>query len=174
MASKLVVKQGYVKFWRLGSIEFGKQDRWARAPRSRGLWAFPYPHFDQFFTYHKYMDLVPKHLRDDAENVSYEEQAEWVKKVGRKVLPIREFWYKGDVFTHFTPSGDIGDTGIFEAGSTHWSVMDATKYAGFIRSSGGNKAFFRYNDGPLERVRASIDHMEVFIAPGMGKLADRL
>lgn len=172
MTRELVIRQGYMKFWRLGSIEFGKQGRWARAPRNKGMWAFPYPYYDSFFTYHKYADLMPKSVKD---SVSWEEMEQWVKTVGRKVLPIREFWYKGDVFTHFLPNGWIGDTGLFNAEDTDWSVMDTTTLGKFIVSSGGNKTLHRIKeDAPLERIRTSVDHLEVFIAPGMGQIRDKL
>lgn len=170
---RLVTRQGYVKFWRLGPIEFGEQSRWSRAPRSRGLWAFPYPFYDLFFTWHKYMDLIPKNLRPEHNpDLEMGEQEEWVNKVGRKVLPIREFWYRGDLFTHFTPAGEVGDPGLM-GDETHWSVMDAAKFARCIASTGANKSFYRNKD-TLERIDTSVDHMEVFITPNMGKIRDRL
>ena len=170
---RMSVQKGYMKFWRLGTIEFGEQSRWSRAPRSRGLWAFPFPFYDTFFTFHKYTDLIPKRLR--GENADWDEQYEWIKTTGRKVLPIREFWYQGDVFSHFMPNGDIGNTGIFLSSDTEWSVTDVTKLEGLIASSGGNKANYRYGEGEnskVELVRSSVDHLEVFIAPGMGRIRE--
>lgn len=64
MVRQLEYRKGFLKFQRLGPIEFGKQDRWENAPESKGLWAFPYPHFDLFFAYHKYVDAAPKIFRD--------------------------------------------------------------------------------------------------------------
>lgn len=186
LVRKLQVRNGYVKMWRLGTLKFGEQSRWSRAPRNRGMWAFPYPFYDPFFTYHQYTDLVPKRLRElkneDYEGMSWEEMSElsdardkWVKEVGQKVLPVREFWYSGELFSHFTPAGEVGDTGLFHAPDVHWSVMDATKFAKHIVSSGADHGFYRFKETePFSRVRTSIDHMEVFIAPNMGRVRDKL
>lgn len=166
---KTVTRQGYMKFWRLGPIEFGEQSRWSRAPRTRGLWAFPYPFYDTFFTYHKYKDLLPKRLKES----TYEEQEEWINTIGKKVLPIREFWYKGDVFTHFTPNGEIGDTGLFNPENTDWVAMDALRLNQHIIRGGGNISFERYGEeNKLSRYRTSVDHLEVFIAPNMGTIRE--
>ena len=161
----MVIRSGYVKFWRLGPVEFGEQSRWGRAPRSRGLWAFPYPFYDSFFTYHKYLDLLPKSLQ--GEGVDWEEREKWINTVGRKVLPIREFWYQGDVFTHFLPNSDIRSSEDYRF--TSWSVMDAAKLTRVISSNGADKAFYRSGDKVL-KVQSSVDHLEVFIAPNMGRL----
>lgn len=158
-----------MKFWRLGPIEFGEQSRWVgRAPQNKGLWAFPYPFYDSFFTYHRYMDLLPKQLR---ENGSYEEHQEWIQKIGRKVLPLREFWYKGEVFTHFTPTGEIGDSGLFGTENMQWTSMNVVQLNKHIASSGGSTSFYRDNkENKLERIRTTVDHLEIFIAPNMGIL----
>lgn len=172
---KVESRQGFVKFWRLGSLDFREQSRWARAPQSRGLWAFPYPFFDLFFAYHQYTDLLPKRLRDGKGELG--EESEWVNKVGRKILPVREFWFKGDVFTHFLPNGEVGDTGLFEPEDTEWSRMDVTRMSRFIASSGADKSFERFErDGKPEvsRFPVAVDHLEVFIGPGMGVMRDRL
>ncbi len=173
MTREMIVRNGYMKFWRLGPIEFGEQSRWGRAPKSRGMWAFPYPFYDVFFTYHKYLDLLPKRLKDE-KDVTYEEQEQWIKTVGRKVLPIREFWYRGDVYTHFTPSGAVADPGTL-SGKTDWSITDVTRLKKFITSSGGNSSLYRYaeNEKPV-KVRTSVDHLEVFIAPNMGTIRHNL
>jgi len=52
-------------------------------------------------------------------------------------------------------------------------VMDATRFARCIASTGANKSFYRNKD-TLERIDTSVDHMEVFITPNMGKIRDRL
>lgn len=185
MPDRMQTKNGYVKFWRLGAIEFGKQERWqVRAPRTRGLWAFPYPYYDEFFTHHKYIDLVPKRFRDesleklyenedwDAGEALYKEREEWIRTVARRILPIREFWYKGDVYTHFTPNGDIQVYGGEEDGfDYYWNVLDATRLAKFIRASGGDRTIVRSEEG-LRSWRTSVDHLEVFIAPNMGTIRE--
>ena len=57
------LRKGYLKLQRQGSLKLAKQKN-ERAPERRGLWAFPWPYFDQFFTYHRYLEFLPKHLRD--------------------------------------------------------------------------------------------------------------
>ena len=170
---RIETRGGFVKFWRLGAIEFGEQSRWHRAPRSRGLWAFPYPFYDGFFTNHRYRDLFPKSLRE----ATWEEQDEWINNIGKKVLPLREFWYQGDVFTHFLPNGEIGASATFGRDDVDddWSVMDVTRMTKFIVSSGATTAFERYgeNNEKLARFNTTVDHLEVFIAPGMGKIRDK-
>ena len=119
---------------------------------------------------------MPKRLQSP--DAGYEEVSEWISTVGKKVLPVREFWYRGDVFTHFLANGSIGYTGIDMLDgedSTEWTAMDATRLAGFIRSSGAAAVFERYgeNNEKLARYNSSFDHLEVFIAPGMGKILHR-
>ena len=173
---RIETQQGYMKFWRLGPIEFGEQSRWSHAPRSTGLWAFPFPFYDSFFTYHKYTDAMPKRLREGNYEGNYEDQLKWIKNVGRKVLPVREFWYKGDVLTHFLPNGEIGGAGTLSVigEPTDWTVMDTSRLAKSITSSGADKTFGRWgtDKGQVERFRSSVDHLEVFIAPGMGKIRE--
>jgi hypothetical protein len=169
---RMETRQGYVKFWRLGTVEFGEQSRWSRAPRNKGLWAFPYPFYDSFFTYHKYLDIIPKRLRAesiknfhyDEQSELYEEQEKWINTIGKRVLPIREFWYQGDVFTHFTPQGEIGEM-------EQWSTMDATTLLKQITSSGADRTYWRSKESVV-RGKSSIDHMEVFISPRMGTIKE--
>lgn len=162
MAREMMVRKGFVKMWRLGSLEFGEQSRWSRAPQSRGMWAFPYPFFQRDFAVHKHIDLLPKHLKE----ASWEEQNQWIKTVGRKVLPVREFWYRGNVYSHFHTSGIIG--------SLHeWSVLDMKKVTEFIVTTGTNK-FISPGTSTISQLRSTVDHMEVFIAPRMGEIRSNL
>lgn len=162
MAREMMMRKGFVKMWRLGSLEFGEQSRWSRAPQNRGMWAFPYPFFEKDFAYHKYQDLMPKRLQD----TSWEVQREWINTVGKKVLPVREFWYRGDVYSHFTTSGYIGNL-------AEWAVLDMKKVAGFIMSTGADRIMLP-ETGRLSPFRTTVDHMEVFIAPRMGEIRSSL
>jgi hypothetical protein len=168
---QMETRNGYMKFWRLGNLEFGEQSRWGRAPRSRGMWAFPYPYFDKSFASHKYYDILPKRL--ETAETTMEEVDRWVKKVGRKVVPIREFWYKGDVFSHFTPNGEPGDTGLFDPDDTDWHVTDSVNLKKFIIKSGTDKVTVKNDAGGLNVMNSSLGHMEVFIAPNMGIIRNR-
>jgi hypothetical protein len=167
----MVTRQGYMKFWRLGTLEFGEQDRWSHAPKRRGFWAFPYPFFDEYFAYHKFTDIMPKRLSDDDSPV--EDAIAWIENVGRRVVPVREFWYKGDVFSHFKPNGErsASTDDFFRDGK--WSVTDVDRLRGFISSSGSYKPYTTYDDFDRQGTeRETIDHLEVFIAPGMGQIRD--
>ena len=196
MAARIQVQQGYMKFIRLGPIKFAEQSRWSvRAPESKGMWAFPYPFYDEFFTHHKYKDLLPKRYRieDDPFELSDEEyyalpdsyweerhnllneRQEWINKVGRKILKVQEFWYRGDLYAHFTPGGDIADAPMCSQDSgVQWSLMNVDKLKKNIVSSGADRSFWRLGDSELFRGWSSKDHLEVFIPEGRGKIRHRL
>jgi hypothetical protein len=129
------------------------------------MWAFPYPYYEPFFTYHRYRDIMPKRLRDEnLTEANWEEQERWINTVGKKVLPLREFLYRGDVFTHYTPTGVIDDL-------DSWHRMSTTMLARQIRRTTGEVFFERTGDGNhLSRWKASQDHLEVFIPRGAGEL----
>lgn len=168
MVKQMEFRNGYLKMHRLGPVSFGSQKRWSRAPRGLGLWAFPYPFYDDFFTIHKYLDAMGEKNSSDDEAFD-----EWMKK-NRNVVKLRTFWYSGDLFTHFTPTGLIGDAGTW-TGNTEWFQMSAAKLYQYIKSSGGDRTLARFGpNAPLQRWDTSVDHLEVFIAPGMGKIRDRM
>lgn len=163
---KIVVRNGYMKFLRLGPVKFGKQDRWAQAPQKRGLWAFPYPFYDEFFTYHRYQDLLPKQLHRenlDPYDSPYDKQDEWINRVGKKVVRVREFWYSGYLYTHF--NGNIPH-------QLGWNLMSTDRLAATIRKSGGSHLYEKHQDGRVSVAATSVDHLEVFIAPGHGRIKE--
>lgn len=63
MAGKPVLINGYLKMTRLGPPNIVKQKNNKRAPERYGMWAFPWPYYDSFFTYHRYMALLPREFR---------------------------------------------------------------------------------------------------------------
>lgn len=63
MSSLPQLRNGFMKFTRLGPPKLVKQKNNDRAPESYGMWAFPWPYFDHFFTDHRYDKLLPKHLQ---------------------------------------------------------------------------------------------------------------
>tara|TARA_B100001146_G_C16079646_1_gene390055 strand:+ start:171 stop:677 length:507 start_codon:yes stop_codon:yes gene_type:complete len=168
MVKRMEFRNGFLKMYRLGPVTFGPQKRWGRAPKSIGLWAFPYPFYDVYFTYHKYVDAMGDRNAYDEETA-----AEWIKK-NRDVVKLRTFWYSGDVFAHFTPAGEIADPGTF-TGTPEWHRMSVGRLYEFIKSSGGEHTLARFGpDAPLKRFRTSVDHLELFIAPGMGTIKNRM
>lgn len=140
MASKIRVHRGRVLFHRLGTLHGVTQGYWLRAPVKTGLWAFPWPYFSMFFAAHQYKAIEPRRFsraatdttRDDladtiedetvAEDDRANDYAHWRRKVAPRVLPIRRFWFDGDLFTHIDHRGH--DLGLCE-----WQRVTATELA---------------------------------------------
>jgi hypothetical protein len=227
MAKRLEFKKGFLRLQRLGPIKFAEQSRWAnRAPESFGLWAFPYPHFDIFYAYHKFGDLAPKsfrerrpteakwytkdwdedepldaiefveieeygvkasvaHYRDENGELKeasvrgawHQEKEDWINTVGKKILPMREFWYSGDLYTHFNHGGSVGNW-TMNSGQVgnDWTLMDVSKLAALMTKPGGVAEFDGHydGDGKPRLFDYSKDHLEVFIPRGRGVIRDRL
>ncbi len=222
---RIEVRKGYIKLLRLGPIKHGEQSRWGdRAPERQGLWAFPYPFFDEFYAYHRWSDLLPKELRErypkdptwwrrfkaddeppyEGDHVRpsaydhegdypvesfeaitwdeygpenhyviserFEAATEWIEKVGRKILPVRTFWYRGDVYTRLNPSGGVMSFSMTADDSpSQWSIMDAGKFAELATKS--LKTFVGYGgDGKPRYIDYSADHLELFIPRGRGDI----
>lgn len=227
MTQRFELRKGFLKLQRLGPVKFAEQSRWvARAPESIGMWAFPSPHFDIFFAYHKYTDLAPKELRgrqpknakwytkdyrgdipleaiefhevdhygEKLERAFYrDEQGElveadvraawheakdnWVKNVGEKILPLREFWYSGELYTHFLADGAVGSAPMSSKDpGAEWSLMSTHKFASLLKKPGnvrGGDGQFD-GDGKPSSMRYSSDHLEVFIPRGKGLIRDKV
>lgn len=241
MAQRFELRKGFLKFQRLGPVKFGEQSRWSvRAPRSEGLWAFPYPHFDPFFAYHRYRDLLPKDFRSDYPKATkwwrrypepgeppyegsyelpsevdesgrdsgsypvtsldeiqwalsesfgeryprngfviperYRAEEKWIETVGKKILPLREFWYRGELYSHFMPDGSVGMVPINSSTEgVEWNVIHTEELARQMRKPGGVTAADGHGpDGKPSTYNFSKDHLEVFIARGMGEFRDRI
>lgn len=161
-----------VLFQRHGSLNFVDQRRGTmgeRAPERHGLWAFPWPHHDFFYSWHKWQEVLPKHLNDDAfralmhgyRDADREEQAalgeklaelreeavEW-KRQHRSILPLHEFWYEGELYAHFDPRGEPTAVDV-------WYLMTAKRLAEIVEAQ--HKLW---------------DHgLEVFIPRGRGRIS---
>jgi hypothetical protein len=131
-----------MEFLRLGYLNPVKQDRKSPAPARRGLWCFPAPHMDRFFTCHRWDDLVPKRLTydlisevipenfrelPDQERVELgakydalnEERRRWIKDaLRRNVMNVKHFRYEGWLYAH-----------IGVDGRTRWRPGEREKYA---------------------------------------------
>jgi len=233
MAKRFEVRRGFLRLQRLGPVKFGEQSRWSlRAPEATGLWAFPYPHFDIFYAYHRYRDVLPKGLRDhyskdlkwwrrkrekgeepyagvhevpsEHECGDYplerfedlvwsedsfrtpvngymigefwREQERWIETVAKKVEPLREFWYRGDLYTHFLPDGSVGEwTSSSQDEGNEWTLMDTDRFARLLKKPGSVVGSEGYrDDGRPATIQFSKDHLEVFIPRGRGVIRDRL
>lgn len=202
-------------FHRLGGLKpveqagFGKRPAWGhQAPVNKGIWAFPWPFYDAFFTHHKIGAVLPKRFRtndngfpmsdewydvDPGEKIVWrketfgekesfypynsvtgealyaadrywEEQEKWCKQNLSKVLPIKKFWFKGDLYCKLDKHGRyLGED---------WVCVDAVEYAKRVKRSGGDQTFYRPPGSDKVGIwRQSIDHLEVFIPAHTGKIS---
>lgn len=231
MAQKFEIYKGFMKFQRLGPVKFGEQSRWSiRAPESNGLWAFPFPHFDLFYAYHRYMDLLPKDLQgiypknpkwwrrelskgeppytgsyeipskypdegsypvismneivfdenglpENGYTISefFEAQEKWIETVGKKIMPLREFWYRGELYTHFNRDGSVGNWSMrSDEDDNDWTLTSTDDLAKYMTKPGG-VSYFMSHDGSGKPRSASYskDHLEVFIPRGQGKIVTK-
>ena len=208
MSNGIQVRKGAMLMWRLGNLEFGTQERWSRAPESRGMWAFPWPYMEPFLTYHKYRDLYPKRfartanrgwpadaqwyekndqpvdfVEFDEDGVPvdkelsvrgeyYDEADKWFRSTGKRILPVRKFWYEGEVYSHIDKKGKVGNSatmgGTLE--DTDWFRMHTSELAVAIQKARGDRVPGRYGD-KFSLHRASHDHLEIFIPPKAGKIS---
>lgn len=162
-ASRIVMRGGAIKMQRRGSINVQDQTvgRYAgRAPERRGIWAFPFPYFDDFFANHKWEEVLPKALRglndraragEEISQESWDARANWIR-AHRGLMPIRTFWWEGDVYARFTSAGLVDERG--------WSLLPSGIYVSAARKVEPGQVYSR-------------DHMEVFLAAGRGKIVSR-
>jgi hypothetical protein len=139
---------GRVRMLRLGPEKPIRQRHNPRAPARRGYWAFPYPAFDQSNSEHKFAPLVPKALQalpsdgtrvdgrlDDSAHAAARRAAEseWIERTGRKVLPVRDFMYRGPLFAHFDERGRLRD----DVGGEWFFYATAAAYFPALRKFAG-------------------------------------
>ena len=123
------------------------------------MWAFPYGLGDAFYYTHQWTDRLPNRLQrrppggDDSEELE-QERAAWLRQA-RHDHPLRHFWYAGDLYCHFAPTGQL-------LGSGRWARMDALRYAELVISAGTDRYWFRDDIGQLRQQRDS-DLLEVFL-----------
>ncbi len=106
----------------------------------------------------------------------YEAQEEWIEKVGKRILPLREFWYRGELYTHFKPDGSVGSwTMSSKDPDNEWTLMSTDRLARLMRKPGGVAYSESYGEDGKPRVYSfSKDHLEVFIPRGRGEIRDRI
>lgn len=163
-SSRIATRGGRILLCRRGALNAMDQTvgRYAnRAPERRGFWAFPWPHFDDFFAHHKFDEVVPKHLTNDAIKAAYEvsgdvsglweEREAWLR-ANREVQPIRKFWWEGDIWARFNERG-VGT-------SSEWFLLPVQTFAKVARKLEPDQA-------------GSVDHLEVFCAPTRGRAVGR-
>lgn len=106
----------------------------------------------------------------------HEAKDRWVETVGKKVLPLREFWYSGELYTHFLPDGEVGNAPMNSgAENVEWSLMHTDKLARLLRKPGS--VVYSESVGPDGKPRTysyAKDHLEIFIPRGKGVIRDRI
>lgn len=163
-SSRIETRGGRILLVRRGALNAMDQTvgRYAnRAPERRGFWAFPWPHFDDFFAHHKFDEVVPKHLTRGAIEAAYEvtgdvaklweEREVWIR-ANRKTQPLRKFWWEGDIWARFNEHGDVDPSG--------WFLLPVQTFAATARKLEPDQA-------------GGVDHLEVFCAPTRGHAVGR-
>jgi len=152
--------------WRLGPINAQKQLHYSKdvetaagkghhkPPVSRGMWAFPYPHYDYFFCFHQWKKHLPKKFQDDTIERSDEEWKEYertLKEIQKRFKPSQ--FYADKFYSHIFPNGNTDYNSWY-----YWdSVRDWAKIA--------QKTIVCYNgwDESYFVSRYSKDHLEIFV-----------
>jgi hypothetical protein len=158
MPSKLQVRVGRVLFQRLGTLKPHRQGRWKRAPGREGLWAFPWPYFSMFFAGHQYEAICPRRFRvqgADSEGLTAD-YTHWRTEIAPRVLPIRRFWYEGDVFTHLARHGD--DLGLHD-----WQCVSASEFAARAQRYWSRASRYTENREPRTPNVFDAEALEVFV-----------
>lgn len=160
MPSKIRHRTGKILLQRLGTLKPVRQGYWKRAPATEGLWAFPWPYFSMFFAAHQYRDITPRRYVDrrppEAPNLA-DEYLHWRREVAPRVLPIRKFWYCGELFTHVNRKGH-------DLGLGAWERVDAREFASRAARFLTRGSYWR-DSGTWHRVNCfDVEALEVFIA----------
>ena len=152
--------------WRLGPINSVKQAHYSKdipsiagagthkPPVSRGMWAFPYPHYDYFFCFHQWKKHLPKKYLDDTIEKTIKDWKEYdilIKKIQKKYKP--SLFYTDKFYSHVFPNGNTDYNSWY-----YWdSVRDWAKVA--------QKNIFCYEkfSDRCEKIYFSKDHLEIFV-----------
>lgn len=161
---------GKMLFNRLGPASPQKQSHREgnTAPVGRGIWAFPYPLNDFWFSFRQYEKLLPQKLQHDYyekhyENWTDEEQDEYGKKRDDALREIqkrpenrlKKIWWDGPVYSHISAHGEI------EFGQ--WYLFD-TPVEFFEAARKELWGYQRWSETmPLFKGKYSVDHLEVFL-----------
>jgi hypothetical protein len=151
---------------RLGPMNAQRQDHREgnTAPANRGYWAFPWPHQDAFFYYHKWEEFLPKRLRDEAMEAAHDrDKDEWEKLCAEREQKMRDiqkreklstFWCGGPFYSHILPNGQPGNWHLWQS-PTDWA-REARKHL-WTNVRVGER---------LMKVPYAADHLELFIPIG--------
>ena len=166
-SSRLTVRNGAVLLVRRGSLNFTDQRRGfagERAPERHGLWALPHPFYDEFLAYHKWDEVLPKHLTRKAlvaaseaginTNELNDERDTWIKQ-NQSVQPLRRFWWEGALYARFDRNAKFPD-------DLAWHLLPVSDWEVAARKVEPGRTHY-----------LSSDHMEVFCTPKRGRIVGR-
>lgn len=156
------IRKGFMKFVRLGPIKFNKQVGVPHAPEKWGIWAFPDPYFTWEYAMQQYYDHMPFEAK-----VDWEKGEEWLKNNRHKVARKSTFWYRGNVYCHFLPNGELGvDSRMYSIVDPDWTLMDVTTYAKLLKKH----RIDQRGVGEYKDFKYDTEFSEVFIPRGEGRI----
>lgn len=102
----------------------------------------------------------------------YDEQKDWIKRVGRRRLPLRKFWYEGDLFTHFPRTGYSGDEGGLDCETlSSWHRVSSDEAARRLRKGSGQLVMNKPDQTRVQRRGYTVGALELFLPPGPGRIS---
>jgi hypothetical protein len=168
---------GKMLYWRLGNMNSNKQTHWGipmcrQPPTKRGIWCFPYPHYDLFFCWHQWEQHLPRKFRQvgaigvtgtapfDYEHASIEERQAYdtererlIKKIRHEFRPTT-FWYRGEFYSHVSKNNETNESAWFLwDNATEWARV-ARKHLYSTKRIGEH----------LYHRKCAVDILEIFIA----------
>lgn len=111
----------------------------------------------------------------------WENSEKWMNTTGKRLLPIKKFWYEGELYSHLEPRRNNNSPIDSGSGISEWHRMGTQDFANAVKRvrgiamaahsasyPTGEFKFTKYN-------RAfSCDHLEVFLPQGAGRISGNL
>lgn len=189
--SKIEIRKGFVKMARVGPVKFHRQKGVPHAPENWGIWAFPYPFQDEYFTSGILEKYLPISLRKSFMNKLYDEQMKdditderyqeidsylydvwdrrdaWIAKHKHSLVKTSTFWYKGDMYTHISQSGEVlTSSDLYHIIPPEWSLLDTSTYKKLVDKTGPSG--YTHHKELNMSMRCSTSYLEVFIPRNKG------
>ena len=150
--------------WRLGPMSSQKQLHYGKdvvtiagqgdhkPPESRGIWAFPYPHYDYFFCFHQWEKHLPKKYLEERTLTEFEaiERDQLLKEIQKKYKP--SLFYADGFYSHIFPYKVDYNSWFYWDSVRDWANVAKKEIVCYIDFGGG----FFAND-------YSKDHLEIFV-----------
>jgi hypothetical protein len=152
--------------WRLGPMNATKQKHFNKTvevnglgghhkpPTSRGIWAFPYPHYDLFFCWHRWESLLPKRFkRDDQEHDEtwWNERELALKNIVNNNHPTT--FYVSGFYSHIFPEHSDYNNWYYWENARDWAKV-AQRYM---------VLYYYDKDNGLYKMNYAKDDFEIFV-----------